>query len=86
MATELERAAEMGAERAIEKMMLLLGVDVHSSADLNTLRSDLLHARRIRMASEKMGGLAVLIIIGALVGGALGFIWAGFQAAIRGHG
>jgi hypothetical protein len=51
MATELERAAEMGAERAIEKMMLLLGVDVHSSADLNTLRSDHLHARRIRMAS-----------------------------------
>ncbi len=83
--TELERAAELGAEKAIEKMMLLLGVDVHSSADLNILRSDLLHARKIRLASEKLGWMAVGVVIIAVISGAVGFVWSGFQAAIRGH-
>ena len=85
MATDLERAAELGAQKAIDKMMLLLGVDVHSSADLNTLRSDLLHARRIRLASEKVGWSAMMVIVAAIGAGALAFLWSGFQAAVSGH-
>ena len=83
--TELERAAELGAERAIEKMMLLLGVDVHRPEDLKILRSDLDYARRLRQTSEKVGGIAWTVIVTAVVVGAVGFLAAGFKSALGGH-
>lgn len=85
MATDLERAAELGAQKAIERMMLILGVDVHSSTDLNALRADLYHARKIRTTSEKIGWVAVAVIVTSLVGGAVAFVVAGFKAAMGVH-
>lgn len=83
--TDLERAAELGAQKAIEKMMLILGVDIHSSADLNLLRSDLLHARKIRQTGEKVSWITLAIIVAALVTGAITFVVAGFKAAMGWH-
>ena len=85
MSDELERAAELGAEKAVAKMMMILGVDLDDVADVKALRADLLNARKVRMAGERIGGAASLIIVGAVVAGALGFLWSGFKAAMGVH-
>lgn len=82
MVDQLERAAELGAEKAVAKMMLILGVDITDKDDMKALRADLLNARKVRLAGDKIGGMALIIIVSALAAGALGFLWSGFQAAI----
>ena len=85
MSDELERAAELGAEKAIAKMMLFLGVDITDKEDVKALRADLLNARKVRIAGERIGGAALLVIVGAIAAGALSFMWSGFNAAIGRH-
>ena len=85
MSDELERAAELGAEKAVAKMMMLLGVDVDDKDDVRALRADLLNARKVRLAGDRIGGAALLVIVGAIATGALAFMWSGFNAAIGRH-
>ena len=84
MSDELERAAELGAEKALAKMMMILGVDIEDMADINALRADLINARKVRMAGERIGAAAVLIVIGAIITGAMSFLWDGLKSAIGG--
>ena len=85
MSDELERAAELGAEKAVTKMMMMLRVDVDDKDDVRALRADLLNARKVRLAGDRIGGAALLVIVGAIAGGALSFMWSGFNAAIGRH-
>jgi len=85
MSDELERAAELGAEKAVAKMMLFLGVDITDKEDVKALRADLLNARKVRIAGARIGGAALLVIVGAIVTGAVAFMWSGFNAAIGRH-
>ncbi len=81
---DLERAAELGAEKAVAKMFMILGVDIEDMADINALRADLLNARKVRMAGERIWAAAVLIVIGAIITGAMSFLWDGLKSAIGG--
>jgi len=82
---DLERAAELGADKAVAKMMRIFGVDIEDVSDVNALRADLLNARKVRMAGERIGAAALLIVVGAIVTGALSFLWNGFKSGINGH-
>ena len=46
-------------------------------------RSVLLHARKMQKLSERVGLLATLTIAGAVISGALAFLWQGLIEALR---
>ena len=85
MSDELERAAELGAEKAVAKIMLMLGVDITDKEDVRAHKADLQNARKVRLAGERIGAAALLVIVGAIATGALAFMWSGFNAAIGRH-
>ena len=79
----LEHIAEVAAAKAVARTFSLLGVDVESQNELNILRDVLLHARKMQKLSERVGLLATLTIAGAVISGALAFLWQGLIEALR---
>ena len=82
---DLEKAAELGAEKAVAKIMLMLGVDITDKEDVRAHKADLQNARKVRLAGERIGAAALLIVVGAIVTGALSFLWNGFKSGVSGH-
>jgi len=59
--------ADIAAHEAVKNVFTLFGVDVEDQTSVNCFRSDLVYARKMRRASEKVG----IAMIWAIVGGAV---------------
>ena len=81
--SDLEKIAETAAHKAVAQTFALLGVDIDRQDALNNLRDVLLHARKMQKLSERAGLLAVLTVTGAVVSGALAFLWQGSVESLR---
>ncbi len=81
--SDLEKIAEAAAHKAVAQTFALLGVDIDRQDALNNLRDVLLHARKMQKLSERAGLLAVLTVTGAVVSGALAFLWQGIIESLR---
>lgn len=80
---ELEHIANAAATKAVAHTFSMLGVDISSQSDINTLRDVLLHARRMQKLSERVGLLAAMTVAAAVVSGALAFLWQGLAESLR---
>ena len=80
---EISIVAEAAAHKAVAQTFALLGVDIYDQDSLNDLRDTLLHARKIQRLSERAGFMAAMAVVGAIVSGALAFMWAGFSGAFQ---
>lgn len=74
---EAQDIARQAAEETVSNLFRTLGVDVTNQKDLNDLRADLDHSRKIRQASTRSARHALMIFVGAVVLGALKLIWDG---------
>jgi hypothetical protein len=100
--TEMEKvtaAAEAAAERAVQKMLLLIGIDISKPVEaqetFSTLRDvartardpefrhDLEHLRSWRRFWEKVCDKGALAAVGILVAAACAALWAGFRDMLK---
>ena len=81
--SDLESIACEAAHKAVAQTFALLGVNINSQADINALRIVLLHAGKVQRLSERAGLIALLTITGAVISGALTFLWAGLVETIK---
>lgn len=69
------------ADHAVKKVFAILGVDIDKPESVEEFREDLRFGKRLRRASDH----GQLVMVGAFVAGAAYAVWAGIQAAIKGH-
>lgn len=68
------------ARRIVRACLRELGID---AAEPLETQADFAFLRRQRLASERLGMAARLALIGVLVSGAAGALWAGIQLAFQ---
>ena len=97
--TRITEIAEAAAERAVQKTLLLIGVDlknpIEAQQDFSTLRDvarmartsdfrkDLEHARTSRLWWESVRDKGTLISLGILITAILSALWAGIKGAVK---
>lgn len=67
---QLHRAADEGAEKAVDRMFAMLGVDVNDPQQVEALREDIRLARRLRSAFDRSlawGLTALVMMLGSFV-------------------
>lgn len=79
-----EQAGAAAATKAIHETFRLLGVDVADQKSVNEFRSDLVHARRLRRLSERVGATIIFAIATAIAVALGSWIWDGVKHSIRG--
>ncbi len=79
---DAEEIAEACAEKAMQRMFQLLGVDIFNQESVNSFRADLIHAHSMRKMTERGGTAALLVIVGTAVTGIMALV----VAAFRPHG
>lgn len=77
---EIQAIAKCAAKEATQDLLLAMGIDSSSPQAIKEAQADSLFLRRQRIASEQLGRHAKKVLIGALVLGALGAVWAGIKA------
>ncbi len=81
--TDFENLADAAAQKAVARTFSMLGIDISQQDEINRLRDVLLHARKMQRLSERAGFFALMTLTGAVVTGALMFLWTGFMEAIK---
>lgn len=86
---ELHDIADLAAAKAARSVthetFRLLGVDIDNQDSLNSFRSDLVYANRLRKTSERAQLAALGIIVSVVVGAALAALWTGIKQKMGWH-
>ncbi len=77
---DVEEIAELCAEKAIQRMFQLLGVDIFSQESVNNLRADLIHAHSMRKLTERGYITAFMVLVGAAVTGLITIAVSAFRS------
>ncbi len=75
-------AAELAAKDALAQTFRLFGLDITDQDQVNAFRADLVHARRLRKLSDRIGIVMLWSVGGGIVVGALLMFWDGFKTAL----
>ncbi len=78
----VRETAREAAREAVRETLHTLGVDADSPHEM---QADLVYLRRQREFSERIGLRLRLVIITAVLSGALAMLWLGITAAIKGE-
>ena len=70
-----EEVAERTSQQTLHETFRLFGVDLADQKQVNEFREDLVHARKLRRLSQRVGGLVLLALVPFIV--LLVFKWAG---------
>jgi hypothetical protein len=70
------------ADHAVKKVFAILGVDIDKPESVEEFREDLRFGKRMRRASDH----GQLLVVGAIVGGAMWALWSGIVATFHGGG
>jgi len=81
---EVERVAQLAADRAVKKVFCTLGVDLDSTESANHFRQDLLWARKARLFHEGVGAKIGIHVLVLLTGGAVFALWDWIKSTLRG--
>lgn len=71
---QVAEIAEVAARKAIEELLLALGVDARNPEALLELREDFRHTRLWRRSTEAVRGIALKTAVTVIVTGALGWL------------
>lgn len=77
---EIEDVAERAAERAVQKMMLQMGMNVSSADDIIEAQRDNSYLRSLRIGSEKLRSHGMVVAVGAIITALMSLLYVGFQA------
>ncbi len=75
-------AAELAAKDALAQTFRLFGLDITDQDQVNAFRADLVHARRLRKLSDRIGIVMLWSVGGGVVAGALLMFWDGIKTAL----
>ena len=80
-----EHVARRAADQAVDRMVrILFGVDLNNQEQINEFHHDLLHVRKLRRLSDKIGATAVVVVVGTFVSGIIGAIAIGVSFMLGG--
>lgn len=80
-----EHIAQRAADQAVDRVFkLLFGVDLNDQAQINEFRNDMLHARKLRRLSDKVGATTLVVVVGTLVSGIIGALVIGVSFILGG--
>lgn len=71
-------AADEAADKAVEKVFAILGVDVNDPAEVEEFRKDLRFGQSMRKIADK----GVMAMVGVMAGGLVYALWAGIQVKL----
>lgn len=71
-------------DRAVEKTLFSLGLNVETTKDIEEVRADFAHLRRWRESVDQLQRKSMLTIIGTLITGAIGTFLLGLYQAFKG--
>ncbi len=81
--SEVEDVATRASEKAVENVLMRLGVDIE---DAQAFREDMAHLRRSRIVTEAIASKSATVALTMIVGGFCTAVWLGFQAMFgKGH-
>lgn len=72
---DVKRIADEAAKKAVDNLMMRLGVDSSDADDVGDFRKDLAHLRTWRLASGIVGVSMLRTAVGVIVTGFLGAIY-----------
>ena len=78
---EIEAIAEQASDRAIEKMLLTLGIRIDDAIET---QKDMAHLRAWRVGTERLGFKATAALVVVVVSGLASAVWVGIKAALHG--
>jgi hypothetical protein len=79
---EVELIADRAAERAVEKVLGVYGIDTKNPVEA---QADMAHLRRWRKAVNKAATTGFLTTLSIIITGALAATWMGIKFALTGH-
>jgi hypothetical protein len=77
---ELEQIASNAADKAVNDVLVKLGLD---SANVHESQADFAHLRKQRRAYEQVTTVTTRVVITALVTGFLAALWMGFKEVLH---
>jgi hypothetical protein len=84
MDSEIERVAQLAADKTVRQVFSTLGVDLADIESANSFRQDLLWARKARLFHEGVGSKIGAHVLVLLTGGALFALWDWLKTTLRG--
>lgn len=77
--SELHEIANRAAEKAVEKMLLTLGVDVSDPEAIIRMQKDFQWLRSFRQSGETIKTKAITTVVGIFITGIVAAIWMAFK-------